>query len=90
MAIALFKPQAASFGQLVLRPRAHRLFDFAQRSPAAEDDETRRARNHLFIALGFVTAFVTLLGGIAFTDSAIYPQSYNHASPHASAPVDYD
>jgi hypothetical protein len=89
MAIALFKPQAASFGELVLRPRGHGLRDFARWSPAAEDEDTRRARNHLFIALGFVTAFVTLLSGIYVADSAIYPHPSAKVAAHA-APVDYD
>jgi len=89
MAIALFKPQAASFGELVLRPRSRRLPDFARWSPAAEDEDTRRARSHLFIALGFVTAFVTLLSGIYVADAAIYPHGDQHLA-RTVAPVDYD
>ncbi len=90
MAATLFEPQTASFGELVLRPRARRLPDFARWSLAAEDDEARRARNHLFITLGFVAAFVTFLSGLYVVDAAVYPHGYAHSPVPRTAHVDYD
>ena len=90
MATVLFEPQTASFGELVLHPRRRRLPDFARWSLAAEDEESRRSRNHLFITLGFVAAFVTFLSGLYVVDSAIYPQGYAHSPVAYAGSVDYD
>jgi hypothetical protein len=89
MATALFKPQTASFGELVLRPRAHRMRGFAVWSPATEDDETRRARGRLFVTVGFIAAFVTFLSSLYVVDTAVYAPGTMHA-PAPAAPVDYD
>lgn len=86
----VFEPQTASFGELVLHPRPRRLPDFARWSLAAEDEDGRQARNHLFIAIGFLAAFVTFLSGLYVVDAAIYPQGYAHSPIAHSAPVDYD
>ncbi len=89
MASALFEPQTASFGELVLRPRSRPQPDLARWSVTAEDEDARRSRNHLFITLGFVAAFMTFLSGLYVADTAVFPQGY--AQPHApTAPVDYD
>jgi len=90
MATTVFEPQTASFGELVLRPRVRRLPDFARWSLAAEDEESRRSRSHLFIAIGFAAAFMTFLSGLYVVDSAIYPQGYAAPAHAAQAPVDYD
>ncbi len=95
MATTVFQPQTASFGELVLRPRIHRLPDFARWSQragdvAAEDEDSRRSRNHLFIAIGFAAAFMTFLSGLYVVDRAVYSQQYAQASHTAQAPVDYD
>jgi len=90
MATALFEPQTASFGELVLRARPRPFADFARWSPAAKDEDDRVARNHLFIAIGFVAAFMTFLSGLYVADAAAFPQGYAHAPITASAPVDYD
>ena len=88
MATALFEPQTASFGDLVLRARPRRLPEFARWSLAAEDEDTRQGRNHLFIAIGFVAAFMTFLSGLYVADQAVFPQA---DAPHAAAAsVDYD
>jgi len=89
MATTVFEPQTASFGELVLRPRIRRLPDFARWSLSAEDEDSRRSRNHLFIAIGFAAAFMTFLSGLYVVDSTIYPQGYQ-ATHTAQAPVDYD
>ncbi len=88
MATALFEPQTASFGDLVLRPRVRTLPDFARWSLDAETEEARASRNNLFIAIGFVAAFMTFLSGLYVADQAVFPQS--HAPHAATAPVDYD
>ncbi len=92
MATALFEPQTASFGELVLRPRPRPLIDFSSWSPAAEDENSRVARNHLFITIGFVAAFMTFLSALYVADAAAFPQGYAHAptTATATAPVDYD
>ena len=90
MATALFEPQTASFGELVLRSRPRRLPDFARWSPTAEDEDARRARNHLFITIGFVAAFMTFLSGVYVVDSAVYPQGSAHSLAATAGPVDYD
>ena len=95
MATVLFEPQTVSFGELVLHPRRRRLPDFARWShmmddSAAEDEDSRQARNHLFIAIGFVAAFITFLSGLYVVDAAVYPQGYAHSPIAHSAPVDYD
>ncbi len=90
MATALFEPQTASFGELVLRARPRPLIDFSGWSPAAEDEAGRVARNHLFIAIGFVAAFMTFLSGLYVVDAAAFPQGYAKSPITASAPVDYD
>ena len=90
MATALFEPQTASFGDLVLRARPRRLPEFARWSLAAEDEDTRQGRNHLFIAIGFVAAFMTFMSGLYVVDSTVYAQGPAHTAITASAPVDYD
>jgi len=95
MATALFEPQTASFGELVLHPRSRRLPDFARWSQrtedlAAEDEDARRTRNHLFITIGFVAAFMTFLSGVYVVDAAIYPQGSGHSLAATAGPVDYD
>ncbi|MGZ3298965.1 MAG: hypothetical protein ACXU8O_08120 [Asticcacaulis sp.] len=92
MAAAIFEPKTDSFGQLVIhsRPRMQPMAQWAHWPTRAEDEDSRRSRNHLFIAIGFVTAFVTLLSGLYVIDSSIYPQSYAHPLAAASANVDYD
>ncbi len=90
MATALFEPQTASFGNLVLRPRVRTLPDFARWSLDAETEEARTSRNNLFITLGFVAAFVTFLSGLYVADAAVYPQGYAHAPHTTEAPVDFD
>ena len=90
MATALFEPQTASFGELVLRPRVRPLPDFARWSLDAENADARTSRNNLFITLGFVAAFVTFLSGLYVVDSAVYPQGYAHSPSATTAPVDYD
>lgn len=90
MATALFEPQTASFGELVLRPRVRTLPDFARWSLDAENEDARTSRNNLFIALGFVAAFVTFLSGLYVVDSAVYPHGYAQSPSTMTAPVDYD
>ena len=90
MATALFEPQTASFGDLVLRPRVRALPDFARWSLDAEDEDARRSRTNLFITLGFVAAFVTFLSGLYVVDSAVFPQGYAQSPTTTTAPVDYD
>ena len=90
MATALFEPQTASFGELVLRPLPRPRVDFARWSPAAEDENGRVARNHLFITIGFVAAFMTFLSALYVADAAAFPQGYAHAPTTTTAPVDYD
>ena len=88
MATALFEPQTATFGDLVLRPRPRP--DFARWSETAEHEDARQSRNNLFITLGFVAAFVTFLSGLYVADAAVFPQGYAHAPTTTTAPVDYD
>ena len=90
MATALFEPQTVSFGELVLRARPRPLIDFSNWSPAAEDEDSRVSRNHLFIAIGFVAAFMTFLSALYVADAAAFPQGYAHAPTTTTAPVDYD
>lgn len=86
----LFHPRTTSFGELVLRPRPRVRPDWARWSTAAEAEEASRSRNNLFIAIGFVTAFLTFLSGLYVVDSAIYPQGYQHVASAPTAAVDYD
>ena len=90
MATALFEPQTASFGELVVRPRMRTLPDFARWSVTAEDEQSRQSRTHLFIAIGFAAAFMTFLSGLYVVDSAVYPQGYAQTPHVAAASVDYD
>ncbi len=90
MATALFEPQTASFGELVLRARPRPFIDLARKSPVAQDEAGRVARNHLFITIGFVAAFMTFLSGLYVADAAAFPQGYAHAPTTTTAPVDYD
>ncbi len=90
MAAALFEPQTASFGELVLRSRPRPLIDFSGWSPAAEDEDRRVSRNHLFIAIGFVAAFMTVLSGLYVADTATFSQGHAHAPAVAAGQVDYD
>ncbi len=89
-AAALFEPQTASFGELVLRSRPRLRPDFARWSLTAEDEEGRQARTNLFVALGFVAAFMTFLSGLYVVDSAVYPQGYAQSPTTTAAHVDYD